>query len=278
MVKETTKEEVKTILEEAGYEVKIEEVYKNNEKLSSLIILNEDGLNPTFYLEKMSGNPEEIAKNIIDMIIANSAPGSKEDFINKIQDKEYVLNHLRACVVSTKGNEKFLEPLVKVNYEDLGLTLYYRIMFKGASTMLTKAIADQIGIDKIDIENNIDLSDYKMFSIAEVIGESLKESGVPDFAIEEIAQQNPMKIISNTEKLYGSGIIAYPSKLEKIVGMEKFYILPSSVHEIIVLPMDGFEPNILREMVCDINRDQVEPVDRLSDNVFVYDGSKLLIA
>ncbi len=277
MIKETIKE-VKAILEDAGYKVEIKEVYKNNEKLSSLIILNEDGVNPTFYLEKMSGTPEKIAREIISMVIANSAPRPKEDFINKIQDKEYVLNHLRACVVSTKGNEEFLEPLVKVNYKDLGLTLYYRIMFKDASIVLTKAIADQIGIDKIDIENNIDLSDYKMFSIAEVIGESLKKQGTPDFVIEEMEQQNPMKIISNTEKLYGSGIIAYPSKLKEIVGMEKFYVLPSSVHEIIVLPMDGFEPNFLRKMVCDINRDEVAPSDRLSDNIFVYDGSKLLIA
>ena len=61
---------------------------------------------------------------------------------------------------------------------------------------------------------------------------------------------------------------------------EDFYILPSSVHEVLILKESDFPGSVeeLKEMVATINREQVEPVDRLSDTVYRFDGKKLSIA
>ena len=61
---------------------------------------------------------------------------------------------------------------------------------------------------------------------------------------------------------------------------EDFYILPSSVHEVLILKESDFPGPVeeLKEMVATINRDQVEPVDRLTDTVYRFDGKKLSIA
>ena len=56
---------------------------------------------------------------------------------------------------------------------------------------------------------------------------------------------------------------------------EKFgsdlYILPSSVHEVIAVSADMGSPDDLAEMVYEINMEQVDIDDRLSNQVYCYD-------
>ena len=49
-----------------------------------------------------------------------------------------------------------------------------------------------------------------------------------------------------------------------------FYILPSSIHELIVIPDNGTSPDRLCEMVYCINRTQLPQEDILSDAVYHY--------
>jgi hypothetical protein len=50
-----------------------------------------------------------------------------------------------------------------------------------------------------------------------------------------------------------------------------FYILPSSLHEIIlVLEQDAPAKELLKEMVEDVNQCQVSEEEFLSDNVYFY--------
>ena len=70
-------------------------------------------------------------------------------------------------------------------------------------------------------------------------------------------------------------MIAYPGFLqeaaEKLGG--DYYILPSSVHEVLFLPQKGGEDYRELEMtVREINDTQVAPQDRLSDKVYHYDS------
>ena len=54
---------------------------------------------------------------------------------------------------------------------------------------------------------------------------------------------------------------------------QDFFILPSSIHEVILLPDTGeFSADTLREMVTEINREHVMPFEVLSDNVYHYSG------
>ena len=49
------------------------------------------------------------------------------------------------------------------------------------------------------------------------------------------------------------------------------YILPSSIHEILLLPVSAGKPEELAEIVKEVNRTQVQPEERLSDSVYLYD-------
>ena len=100
-------------------------------------------------------------------------------------------------------------------------------------------------------------------------------SGLLDME-EDILDIPPTKglyVLSNERKYFGASMILNPDALNDIEDkIGPFYILPSSVHEVIVLPKDtGIDIASLREMVRDINMAVVEAHERLSDQVYVYD-------
>ena len=66
--------------------------------------------------------------------------------------------------------------------------------------------------------------------------------------------------------------MAYPDIIkEKLqeVGVTNAYILPSSVHEVIIIPDDGCgDKDMYNDMVKTINRTELDEKDILSDNVY----------
>jgi len=83
----------------------------------------------------------------------------------------------------------------------------------------------------------------------------------------------PMFVATNSKKVNGAGVILYDGLLrtfaEKIGG--DFFILPSSVHEVIFVPANGdIDARHLIQMVKEVNATEVAPDEVLSDNVYMY--------
>ena len=68
----------------------------------------------------------------------------------------------------------------------------------------------------------------------------------------------------------------YPGVLEK-AALDlggSFYVLPSSVHEVLAIPADPvLDVSDLRELVVEANLMHVPKEEQLSDNVYYYDVS-----
>ena len=80
---------------------------------------------------------------------------------------------------------------------------------------------------------------------------------------------------SNTQNVNGAAEILNQKAMDEIA--EKlggdFIVLPSSVHETIVLPInEDMDPKELEGMVQQINAGVVSDEDKLSDHVFQYDS------
>ena len=89
----------------------------------------------------------------------------------------------------------------------------------------------------------------------------------------ETPNDHSMYVITNESKLYGAASILYEEPLHELaekVGSD-LYILPSSVHEVIAVSADFSSPDELAEMVYEINMDQDDLSDRLSNQVYHYD-------
>lgn len=90
-----------------------------------------------------------------------------------------------------------------------------------------------------------------------------------------------MYVLTNASRNMGAGCILYPDMLQACaekVGKE-FYLLPSSIHEMILIPCDKVDdPKELICMVRDINHTAVFASDRLSDHIYKYDREKNVLS
>lgn len=104
--------------------------------------------------------------------------------------------------------------------------------------------------------------------------------GIVPQDIREVLEQNPMYILQNEQRINGATVMAYEGLLTRIY--EKlgggFYIIPSSIHELLLMPdTKRINEEMVRKTIFQINREHVEPEERLSDSLYHYDGQKLSI-
>lgn len=140
--------------------------------------------------------------------------------------------------------------------------------------LLTDKCVETYGITDDDLVTCMNLNKYlyKFDTLSNV----LCMRGHDDF---------PIFALTNNRMNFGSGMICVDSIFRKIVkriGCD-FYILPSSVHELLFVPVDNFDEDEsveeiedrLLDMVWEVNHSQVEPAERLSNHVYFVDSKSL---
>ena len=82
-----------------------------------------------------------------------------------------------------------------------------------------------------------------------------------------------MFMLTNNKKYYGASTILYEGVLEKLTDLvnNDIYLIPSSVDEMFVIgKTKRYNPEILKNMVEDINRNYVAKESFLSNNIYMY--------
>lgn len=106
------------------------------------------------------------------------------------------------------------------------------------------------------------------------IGDVLSAMGAP--CGPSPSESLPLCIVSTGDSSFAAAGVLLPSVQKQILDLvgDPVYALPSSVHEMLVLPVDGApDAQDLVEMVRTINSEVVEPRDVLSDHVYqLQDG------
>ena len=88
-----------------------------------------------------------------------------------------------------------------------------------------------------------------------------------------------MLVLTNSVQMNGAAALFYPGIMDQAAEQlgGDFIVLPSSTHEVIMIPADSATDfRSLEQMVKDINRSQVAPEERLSDHVYHYDAQERL--
>jgi len=93
----------------------------------------------------------------------------------------------------------------------------------------------------------------------------------------------PIMVLTTESKWHGAVAIYFPEMRERIseVVSGSYYILPSSVHEMLIVPDKGLmTARDMAEIVREVNEHMVKPEDRLGNRVLYYDAerSRLLVA
>ena len=80
-------------------------------------------------------------------------------------------------------------------------------------------------------------------------------------------------VLTNNTRLNGAACIFYEDVLKKFADtlQTDLYILPSSIHEVILLPkLARYDAMNLEDMVREVNTDGVSREEVLSDKVYIY--------
>ena len=91
------------------------------------------------------------------------------------------------------------------------------------------------------------------------------------------AGAGPGFVLTNSRFFWGAGALFYPgmiNRIHEILGGD-FYVLPSSIHELILIAVDDQDPQQLVELVRSANRTVVQDNEILADDLYICESGKL---
>lgn len=304
--KEEVKENIKDYLpiDYQDAKVEINDVIKNNDThLSGLTIRKEDtGIAPTLYLEDFYNQVESgqhsvegIMLRIADVYegaMNNDISKDAKGIVNQITDYDATKDKIVPRIVNKESNEERLQGLPHTEMGDLAVT-YHVDLGTSEDGQMSVAINNEM-MEKygVSVEELHDQACANMETMTPTqfksMADTLMEIMVPDYAEmseerrEEVKAEmgvagpgeDAMYVISNSSKTFGAAALLDSDTMDQIEEkIGEFYILPSSVHECILVPKtQDMDLATLENMVQEVNATQVAPNEVLSDHVYAYDS------
>ncbi|MGN0401335.1 MAG: DUF5688 family protein [Acetatifactor sp.] len=264
------------------YQVQIREVQKNNGVvLHGLIIMAKSGnVTPTIYLESFhqayeKGNTfGEVLRQVLEVYWKES-PAKSID-MNFFRDFDKVKDRICYRLICREKNEELLRSVPYVEFLDLAICFFYAYNGKElgeGSILIHNSHCEMWNVKLEELMCLADINTPKLFpAYCRDILDILKEMGMKT---EQLSKQKiPLRVLTNDRRIQGAACVLYPGMLEKIseASQKNLFILPSSVHEVILLEETGEEePAELRRMISEVNHTQVAVEEVLSDNLYYYD-------
>lgn len=293
------KEFVEYIKMNAGYiageggNITINHVIKNNGCEMDGLVIMEKGkdIAPTIYLDslyELYTNGENI-KNIIRQIevIYEQNKNNVTFDVNILKHFDTIKDKIVYKVVNYRSNEKLLEQVPHKRILDLAV-VFYCLLDNEYGRSATALIYNNnlknwnVTIDdvyKAALKNTPDLLHSKISSMATLFEKCGVNVDGEEVDLKDYVPSD-MYVLTNESKLNGAACILYENVLYDFaqkLGAD-LYILPSSVHEVILLPkLSMFEKDELVNMVKEVNTEGVAADEVLSDHVYEYNRTERLI-
>lgn len=268
-----------------NYLVQVQNICKNNDLKLTGLTIGDQNLNiyPTIYLEEFYKKYEEgVSFEAITDIIWNTycqnAPKGNWDTSRFIEWRN-VKDIICPKIINYAANRELLNSVPYRKICDLAVVYYATVDIceNGvASILLRNEHLKLWGKTEADLYE-LALENYRrIFSITsqnleDIVLELMNCKEDISFDENTIV---PMIVVTNKKKLNGAAAILFPDELQKIadkIGTD-LYILPSSVHEIILLSTDNtMTVDELKETVRFVNSNELRQEEVLSDNVYLFD-------
>lgn len=264
-------------------QIEISVVKKNNGVSATGLFIRENGqdVSPILYLDDYYTHYQngEILENIIRNIRADYDEKVQMAAVKipNLQEFENIRGRIIYRLVNYEKNKEILEDCPHIRLYDLAVTFRWvaRIDDVGVSTsLITNKQVKEWGVSVNDLvlaarQNTPRLFPAKIIDMEEML------AGMVSFILYPSAI--PMYILTNEQELNGASALLYGDILKDFANKKgsDMYILPSSIHEVIMVPADRIDdPKGLSSMVHEANTTVVSTGDVLSDSVYYYDRKK----
>lgn len=265
-----------------GYDVSLTNVRKLGGRVRRGLVIKkkDEAVAPTIYLDdylKMvnEGAPfSDIMNDIFSAAEGAKIPEIEPDFFS---DFEKVRNRIIMRLVPEDINRTLLNEVPYFMWNDLAVVFYCSLpetIMEDAGILVRNEHLKQWDISPDYLSENACLNMPRISkAVILPMASILLECGAGEFD-PELTDNCPMYILTNERKLYGASALVWSDKLSELSRTlgRNLFILPSSVHEVILLPDTGDEePERLKEIIHEVNETQVSPEEKLSDELYYYD-------
>lgn len=253
-------------------------VQKNDCYVAPLIYLDEH------FRQYKYGNTT--LSSIAEYVIKESRKKSPCVDIQQYLIYENIRKNVVYRLVNTESNRDLLEDIPHLEFLDL--SIIFRCLVEqediGSASILIHNVHMKLWDITIQelyqdaVRNTPRLEEYEIKSMTEVMREIMTEGNSDesdqDVYMEEFSDSVPLYVLSNKNRIEGAGCMLYPDLMKDFsdtIG-SSFYIIPSSVHECLLLPpKEDVQGGEIRNMIKEINDTQVSIEERLSYSLYYYD-------
>lgn len=276
-----------------SYTVRLTEAIKNNGiKLKGLVITKENqNVSPNIYLESFyeyyyqNDQTDDVSLQIVEKAILesyqrNCAETESNLSFEFFRQWDKVKDRICCKVVGYHSNRELLSQVPHIQVLDLAVVFFYYFC------------SDELGTGTVQIYNSHmemwDISNEELVaaakenlprlyprevtSMASVMRSFLEDMDeeIPESVLEA---EYPMHILSNRERLNGAIHMFDKDVLRRFsdrFNQSDIWIIPSSVHECLLIPDRGEEVSELLKMVKEVNAKEVSAEEVLSNSVYKF--------
>ena len=277
---------------EENVKVAVQKVIKNNSLELDGIVIQRDGqiASPTIYLNGLykSFQEGETLENIVREILDTDRE-ARDNFVIELPEFENIecmRDLIMFKLVNTDRNNVLLDDVPHREYLDLSI-VYYCLIDSGVHANATFLIhnshmamwdLNEQMLYEIAVKNTFSNMPSEIVSIENALRELVSMGCCDEYMQNEISEcieekgDAPMYVLSNKNRTFGAVCILDENILSQFAEKHgSFYILPSSVHEVILIPVgESVAMSGLSEIVKEVNETQVPPDEILSDDAYLY--------
>lgn len=267
------------------FEIRRELIRKNNGTLKDSLLIRRNGGSVTPAVSLQDPYRKQTEGTSVEQIVQDLLPalsGGEQEMVGEwvhamLKDKEQAENSLAFRLIHTERNREYLKDTVSVPFLDLSAVIgLIREGEQGEYSYLAlpSVYLREWETDARTLYEKAERNMQRLFPARVTDMEEFLKTMMPEGWMERKAESAlPLSILTNDAALYGAGCMLYPGVLKAAAGRygSDVLILPSSVHEVLLLPDTGEEIKTLEWMVRSINRTEVREEEILSDRVYRYE-------
>lgn len=203
---------------------------------------------------------------------------AKKIDIQKYQSKEYILSHVRPVLSSACNIPVFQkEKILYVQYLDMAVVFDLVLTENGEETSAMKIkkwnmdhASEKLTMEELLVAAQEYLNqNYEIQSVYDILSEYDNEGETTN--IDDVFSY----VITTKNHIKGASAILSPIALKEVtevMGTEKVFLMPTSIHEMMMVPSKGMNVDRLKEMIKVGNQTVVSPESRLTDSIYLLEN------
>lgn len=274
------KREYAEVISKAIPNTEVQELTKTNGIQYTAVVIRSGNVGANVYIDDMYDKEMPVEEAIREVkAIAERSKGTMDliaDNMDYLLDFSKVKPMLRARLLNEKNNSIEVYRSAKAKgFDDLIIVPYISVPELSGAIRVKEEMLEKWGVSKRAVIDTALKNSAKESKITDMIDTLAQMMGLTR---EEVMQNlggmpddDPGQLVVSTDNMT-FGAIGILSKLDYLKAKYgKFYVIPSSVHEVLVVPDNGkFDKASLTRMVDEVNTSVVDPSEVLGYKAYAF--------